>query len=129
MRACGLLGVRLMSTNDIHAVEPGWKVKTADADDLGTVEEVTERHILVKSGLINASQRYLPLACLAHVQPERKEIRISLTSAEVEEGDWSEPPAEGPRTEGAPLNLDSDAEVEEAMRAGTSDEPERPASS
>lgn len=115
-----------MSTNDIHTVEPGWKVKTADADELGTVEEVTERHILVKSGLVNASHRYLPVACLAHVQPELREIGISLTSEQIEEGDWSEPPTEGPRSEGAPLNFDSNAEVDDAMSAGTSAEPEPP---
>jgi hypothetical protein len=33
----------------------------------------------------------------------------------VEQGDWSEPPAEGPRSEGAPLNVDSDAEADEVM--------------
>lgn len=118
-----------MSTNDIHAVEPGWKVKTADADELGTVQEVTDRHILVKSGLINAEHRYLPLACLAHVQPELKEIGISMTSAEIDEGDWAVPPTEGPRSEGAPLNLDSDDEIEDAMRAGTEVDPEHPATS
>ncbi|MCV0402895.1 MAG: hypothetical protein K5924_04180 [Chloroflexi bacterium] len=116
-----------MSTNDIHGIERGWKVQSADHGDLGTVEEVTDRYILVKSGLVNASHRYLPAATLSHVRPDQKEIEISLRSGEVEEGDWSAPPAEGPRTEGAPLNVDSDEEADEAMQAGTYEGPEHPA--
>lgn len=116
-----------MSTNDIHGIEHGWKVKSADHGDLGTVDEVTDRYILVKSGLVNASHRYLPAATLAHVRPDQKEISVSLSSEEVEGGDWSAPPAEGPRAEGAPLNVDSDEEVDEAMQAGTYEGPDRPA--
>lgn len=104
-----------MSDNDIHGIESGWSVKSADGQSVGSVEETTDRYILVKSGLINASHRYLPAATLAHVRPEMKEIGISLTADAVEQGDWSEPPAEGPRTEGAPLNVDSDAEADEVM--------------
>jgi hypothetical protein len=106
-----------MSSNDIHGIESGWSVKTADGQGVGSVEETTDRYILVKSGLINASHHYLPAATLAHVRPELKEIGISLTAAEVEEGDWSEPPAHGPRTEGAPLNVDTDAEADTVMDA------------
>ena len=104
-----------MSDNDIHGIESGWSVKTADGQAVGSVEETTDRYILVKSGLINASHRYLPAATLAHVRPEMKEIGISLTAEAVEQGDWSEPPTEGPRTEGAPLNVESDAEADEVM--------------
>src|SRR5680860_122009 len=100
-----------MSTNDIHAVEKGWKVKSADDADIGTVVEANDRHILVKSGLVNATERYLPSANLAHVWPEQKEIGISLTAADFEAGDWSEPPEDGPRTEGAPLNEETDADL------------------
>jgi hypothetical protein len=114
-----------MSDNDIHGIKDGWSVKTADGESVGTVEETTERYILVKSGLINASRHYLPAATLAHVRPEKSEIGISLTQAAFDEGDWTEPPAHGPRTEGAPLNAGSDEEVEEMMETGTV-EPERP---
>jgi hypothetical protein len=115
-----------MTSNDINGIENGWSVKSADNQGLGHVEETTERYILVKTGLINTSHHYLPAATLAHVRPELKEIGISLTSAEVESGDWSEPPAEGPRTEGAPLNLESDEEVDAVMRNQVADAPERP---
>jgi len=115
-----------MSENDIHGIQTGWSVKSVDAQGVGTVEETTDRYILVKSGLVSASRHYLPAATLAHVRPELKEISISLTAAQVEAGDWSEPPAEGPRSEGAPLNLDSDAKVDEVMHTQTKAEPERP---
>ncbi|MGH2383168.1 MAG: hypothetical protein ACRDG7_18355 [Candidatus Limnocylindria bacterium] len=115
-----------MSENDIHGIQSGWSVKTADAQGVGSVEETTDRYILVKSGLINASHHYLPAATLAHVRPELKEIGISLTAAQVDEGDWSEPPAEGPKSEGAPLNVESDEEVDDVMRATTTVEPEKP---
>ena len=116
-----------MSQNDIHGIEHGWSVKSADGESVGSVEETTDRYILVKSGLINASHRYLPAATLAHVRPELKEISISLTAEAVEQGDWSEPPAEGPRTEGAPLNVESDAEADEVMGIKPNIDPEKPA--
>lgn len=116
-----------MSENDIHGIENGWSVKTADGQGIGSVEETTDRYILVKSGLINASHRYLPAATLAHVRPGLKEIGISLTAEAVEKGDWSEPPTEGPRTEGAPLNVDSDAEAEEVMGIQPNVDPDKPA--
>jgi len=115
-----------MSTNDIHGIESGWSVKSADGQGVGTVEETTDRYILMKTGLISATHHYLPAAKLEHVRPELKEIGISLTAAEVAEGDWSEPPAEGPRTEGAPLNEQVD-EVDPIL-AGTIREPEKPTS-
>lgn len=113
-----------MSDNDIHGIGDGWSVKTSDGHEVGTVEETTDRYILVKSGLITAERRYLPAATLAHVRPEKDEIGISLTKEAFESGDFSTPPAEGPRTEGAPLNADSDEEVDDLMTAG-SVEPER----
>ena len=116
-----------MSENDIHGIETGWAVKSADGQGVGSVEETTERYILVKSGLINASHRYLPAATLAHVRPELEEIGISLSAEELEQGDWSEPPAHGPRTEGAPLNVGSDAEADEVMGLKENIEPEKPA--
>ena len=115
-----------MSSNDIHGIGTGWSVKSADAETVGTVEETTDRYILVRSGLINASHHYLPAATLEHVRPELEEIGISLRAADVEEGDWSEPPAHGPRTEGAPLNLHSDGEIVDVLHTTTPLGPERP---
>jgi hypothetical protein len=116
-----------MTQNDIHGIENGWSVKSVDGSGIGSVEETTDRYILVKSGLINPSHRYLPAAVLEHVRPELKEIGISLTAEAVEQGDWSEPPTEGPRSEGAPLNVDSDAEADEVMGIEPNVEPEKPA--
>ena len=81
-----------MTTNDIHGIEAGWSVKSADGETVGSVEETTDTYILVKSGLLNATHRYLPAAVLEHVRPEVKEIGISLVKEEVETGDWSEIP-------------------------------------
>ena len=96
-----------MTTNDIHGIEAGWSVKSADGENVGSVEETTDTYILVKSGLLNATHRYLPAAVLEHVRPEVKEIGISLVKEEIETGDWSEIPTELPRSEGAPLNDES----------------------
>lgn len=101
-----------MTANDIHGIESGWSVKTSDGHDIGSVEETSDRYILVKSGLLNVAHRYLPAAALEHVRPEMKEIGISMRQEEVEAGDWSEPPAHGPRTEGAPLNDVEEDEVD-----------------
>jgi hypothetical protein len=122
--ARAMLVGRSMSTNDIHGIEPGWNVKTADGHDVGSVVETTGTYIAVKSGLLNAAHRYLPAATLAHVRPELGEIGIALTQAEVTDGDWSEPPLAPPRTEGAPLNADAD-EVD-PLAAASSRGPEKP---
>ena len=114
-----------MSTNDIHGIESGWSVKTRDGENIGSVEETTDRYILVKSGLINTDQRYLPAATLSHVRRELREIEVSLTSEEIEAGDWSEEPVEGPRSEGAPLNEDV-YEDDGGLTTKPIPEPERP---
>lgn len=115
-----------MTANDIHGIEKGWSVKSADGHGIGSVEETTETYILVKSGLINSTHRYLPAATLEHVRPELSEIGISLTADEIENGDWSEVPLEPPRSSGAPLN---EQEYEDAdPRNGEIREPERPIS-
>ena len=88
-----------MSTNDIHGIEKGWTVKTADGQSAGSVEETTETYILAKTGLLNSTERYFPAKTLAHVRPEVKEVGISLTKDQVEESDWSTVPTELPRTE------------------------------
>lgn len=116
-----------MSDNDIHGIGEGWKVKTPDGHEVGHVEETTHTYIKVKSGLINSTHRYLPAAKLAHVRPDMKEIGISLTRDEFEEGDWSQPPAQPPRTEGAPLNEEAYEEID-PIAAGVGRDPERPTS-
>lgn len=115
-----------MSDNDIHGIEKGWHVQTADGHDIGTVEETTDKYILVKSGLINTTQRYLPAALLAHVRPEKNEIAISATQEVIEEGDWSAPPLEGPRREGAPLHEEAYDAERDPTSAGVVRDPERP---
>ena len=115
-----------MTANDIHGIQKGWDVKTADGHGIGSVEETTHTYILVKSGLINTAHRYLPAIALEHVRPEMKEIGISLTHEQVEQGDWSQPPLEPPRSEGAPINDDEYEEVD-PVTAGVVRDPERPA--
>lgn len=114
-----------ITSNDIHGVEHGWSVKSLDGRTVGSVEETTDRYILVKSGLLTPDRHYLPAAALEHVRPDMSEIGLSLTYEEIEAGDWSEPPSEGPRRSGAPLNVPTDEDVDQAMR-GTVEEPEKP---
>ena len=114
-----------MSTNVIPGIEEGWSVKSADGEHIGSVEETTETYILVKSGLLNATHRYLPSAVLEHVRPEVKEIGISLVKEEVETGDWTAIPTELPRSEGAPLNEDAYEETD-PIAAGTVRDPDKP---
>ena len=117
-------GASRMSDNDIYGIEKGWSVKSADGQGIGSVEEVTETYILVRSGLINTDHRYLPSRVLEHVRPELNEIGISLSHEEVENGDWSEVPTEPPRTSGAPLN--EEAYEDGDPRNGEVREPDRP---
>jgi hypothetical protein len=119
-----VLTLARMSSNDIHGIEKGWTVKTADGSSIGSVEETTDTYIEVKSGLINTSHRYLPAAVLEHVRPEVSEIGIELTQEEVEQGDWSQPPLEPPRASGAPLNAEEYSD-DNAIN-GEVREPERP---
>jgi hypothetical protein len=116
-----------MSTNDIHGIQQGWTVKTADGHGIGSVEETTDTYILVKSGLLGGTHRYLPAATLSHVRPELKEIGISLTQEAVEQGDWTEIPTEPPRSEGAPLNEEA-YEDRDPVAAGTIRDPDKPTS-
>lgn len=116
-----------MTTNDIHGIENGWKVRSSDGAEVGSVEETTDTYIEVKSGLLSPTHRFLPAGSLAHVRPEMKEIGISLTQEAIEQGDWSEKPLEPPRTEGAPLH-DEDLAEADPIAAGTVRDPEKPTS-
>lgn len=117
-------GATRMSDNDIHGIERGWSVKSVDGQSIGSVEEVTETYILVKSGLINTDHRYFPAGVLEHVRPEMSEIGISLTQEQVDEAEWSEVPTEPPRTSGAPLNEEEYADDD--PRNGAIADPEKP---
>ena len=119
-----MLELKPMSTNDIHGIEPGWSVKTSDGENIGSVEETTDRYILVKSGLVNTDHRYFPAATLAHVRPELTEIGISLTREEIDAGDWSEEPVALPRSEGAPLN--DEVYDDDVPKGAVIPDPERP---
>ncbi len=114
-----------MTANDIHGIQSGWTVKSHDGNSVGTVEETTDTYILVKDGLLNPSRHYLPAAHLAHVRPEMKEIGIDLTQEAFGAGDWSQPPAEGPRWD-VPINAEHEDDEPDPMRQAPA-EPERPA--
>ena len=114
-----------MSENDIHGIQSGWTVKSHDGNSVGTVEETTDTYILIKDGLLSPSHHYLPAAHLAHVRPEMKEIGIDLTQEAFGTGDWSQPPAEGPRWD-VPINAAEEDDEPDPMRQ-TPAEPERPA--
>jgi hypothetical protein len=103
-------------------------VKSADGSGVGSVADTTETYIEVTSGLISPTHRYLPAATLAHVRPEVKEIGISLTHDEIENGDWSQPPLLAPRSGGAPIHAVAGATVEERdpIAARTIPDPEKP---
>lgn len=114
-----------MSENDIHGIQGGWSVKSHDGQTVGTVEEATDTYVLVKDGLINPSRHYLPAAHLAHVRPEMREIGIDLTKESFAQGDWSEPPAEGPRRD-VPIHAQDEDDEPDPMRQVPRD-PEKPA--
>lgn len=113
-----------MSANDIHGIEKGWTVKSHDGHSVGTVEETTDRYILVKDGLLNPSHHYIPAVDLAHVRPEQKEIGISLSKQAFEDGDWSEPPAEGPRRD-VSIHQDDEDEDDDDPLTHTPRDPDR----
>ena len=91
-----------MSDNDIHGIQHGWSVKTADGHGVGSVEETKDRYILLKSGLINPSHHYLPAVTLAHVRPELSEIGIAVTAEECEAGRLVRAAGGGPARGGRP---------------------------
>ena len=64
----------------------------------------------------------LATLCLMRVAHDRWGTAVAKAK---EEGDWSEPPAHGPRREGAPLNLDAEQQAEALTRepGGNPDKP------
>lgn len=113
-----------MSANDIHGIQSGWSVKSHDGHGLGSVEETTDTYILVKEGLLNPTRHYVPAAHLAHVRPELSEVGLSLTQEAFQAGDWSEPPAEGPRWD-VPIQAEGADDQPDPMQQ-TPRDPERP---
>ena len=114
-----------MSENDIHGIQQGWTVKSVDDQSVGTVEERRTDTSSSRPASLATTHLYLPAVTLAHVRPELNEIGPAEGAEEVEQGDWSEPPARGPRREGAPLNADSEEEADAITRGP--DGPDKPA--
>lgn len=77
-------------------IEPGWAVFTTDDRDIGEVKDYHADYLHVEHGrLFGRDEYYFPTWTVGLVDRERGRVRLTLSAAELEQGDWSRAPAAG----------------------------------
>jgi uncharacterized protein (TIGR02271 family) len=79
---------------DIRQIERGWDVFGADDAKVGDVSDVRDTYIVVSSGWIFTSERYIPVSAIAGIEHDR--VYLDVSKDEIEAQGWDQPPA--PRT-------------------------------
>ncbi len=97
-----------MHTN-AYQIQTGWDVYGSDNEKIGDVAGVADEYFIIEKGFIFTTDLYVPMSAITSVQDEQ--VRLAFTKDEVEDQDWSEPPAAGY------ADVDDGADV---MRTGNS---------
>jgi uncharacterized protein (TIGR02271 family) len=76
----------------IDAIQPGWKVITADNENAGEIEELGGSDFIVRKGWLFPSDHRLPITTIAQVDPVDQQVYLSITKDQVEglaAGTWT----------------------------------------
>lgn len=83
-------------TIDAHRIETGWDVYGSDDEKIGDVSAVANDHFVIEKGFIFTTDVYVPMSAIASVDDDR--VYLTYTKDQLENQDWSSPPAEGSGT-------------------------------
>jgi hypothetical protein len=73
-------------------IQPGWTVRDRDGVEIGTIDGVGPGYVLVRKGVILRRDLFVPTEQITEVDPQRAQAQVELTTAEIDELDWDEPP-------------------------------------
>lgn len=79
-----------------RTVEPGWAVFSTDDRQIGEVKDYHADYLHVAHGrLLGRDEYYFPTWTVGPVDREQGRVHLTLSAAELEQGDWSRVPAAG----------------------------------
>jgi hypothetical protein len=87
-----------MQSTNVTPPEVGTLVFGSDGEEIGEVTETHPSYMKLKKGMLFRKEVYLPLTAITGTALGGDGVTINLTKEEIDEGDWSSPPATGEET-------------------------------
>lgn len=84
-----------MHASNVTPPQVGTLVFGSDGEEIGEITDVQPDYFHVKKGLLFRKDVYIPLAAITGTALGGDGITINMTKDEIENGDWSSPPAPG----------------------------------
>jgi hypothetical protein len=82
-----------MQTPNVTPPEVGTLVFGSDGEEIGEIKDVGPGYVHIKKGLLFRTDVYIPLTAITGTALGGDGVTINLTKDEIENGDWSAPPA------------------------------------
>jgi len=82
-----------MQTSNVTPPQIGTMVFGSDGEEIGPVKDVGPDFIHIKKGLLFRTDVFLPLTAITGTALGGDGVTINLTKDEIDNGDWSSPPA------------------------------------
>ncbi len=79
-------------TAPISDIQVGWKVFDRDGDELGEIEEIGERYVLVRKGLFFPSDVYVPIDRIERVDTDGGHAHVGVSRADIDGMGWDQVP-------------------------------------
>ena len=80
-----------MQTQSQTPLELGASVYGSDGEKIGEIAEVQNGFFVIEKGFIFTTDLHIPITAV--VSHDDDGVRLSMTKNEIENGDWSSPPA------------------------------------
>ena len=81
-----------MQSTHVTPPETGTLVFSSDGEEIGEITEIHPEYVHVKKGLIFRKEVYVPLSAIVGTALGGDGVQVNLTKAELESGDWDQPP-------------------------------------
>jgi hypothetical protein len=82
-----------MQTTNLTPPEIGTHVFASDGEEIGKITAVGPGYIQIKKGTFRTTELYLPISAITGTALGGDGVTIEQTKDEVENGDFSQPPA------------------------------------
>ena len=93
-----------MQTTNMPPPEVGTHVFGSDGEEIGKIADVGPGYFHIKKGTFRHTEIFLPLTAITGTALGGEGVTVELTKDEVENGDFSTPPAVGDETESGPTD-------------------------
>ena len=80
-------------TLTLGSVQPGTRVVGSDGDLVGRVDQVEPTHVVVERDAMGQPTVYVPAEAVDGVDPASRVVRLAIPADEVDQRDWTDPPA------------------------------------